>query len=98
VDNWLRHIKDIRAVHERELARLSSVQAREDRLTELNVMHQVVHLAESSFVEQAWAAGRSLSIHGWAYSLTDGLIRDLGVTMTGGQDLEPLLERLRIVR
>lgn len=93
VDNWLRHIKDIQIVHRHEYECMHQSQ-RDNALTEWNVMHQVLHVAESSFVPQEWAKGRSLSIHGWVYSLSDGLIRDLGVTLKSAADVENLRVQL----
>lgn len=94
VDNWLRHIKDIQSLHGASLGRLASRREREDRLTEWNVMHQVLNVAESSFVELAWEKGKKLSIHGWVYSLADGLIRDLQVSLHRAADLDSLVHKL----
>lgn len=93
VDNWLRHIKDIQMVHRRAYECMHESQ-RDNCLTEWNVMHQVLHVAESSFVNQAWAAQQSVSIHGWVYSLQDGLIRDLDVTLRSPADVESLRANL----
>lgn len=79
VDNWLRHIKDISFTHKEELATLTE-QQRTDRLCELNVMTQVQNLARTKAVQYAWDRGQPLGIHGWVYSIHDGLIKDLDVT------------------
>ncbi len=78
IDNWLRHIKDVaRGAHD-ELAELSG-EARVDRLVELNIRAQVANLAATTIVQGAWSRGKELSVHGWVYSIKDGLLRDLGL-------------------
>ena len=79
VDNWLRHIKDIIFSHESELNKLNE-QDRVNRLCELNVISQVRNLAHTKAVQYAWDRGQELAIHGWVYSLHDGLLKDLMVT------------------
>src|SRR5690242_16594956 len=80
-DAWLRHIQDVRDKHRAHLSRLSDA-ARADRLCELNVIEQVRHVCETTIVRDAWDHGQALSIHGWVYGLHDGLLRDLGSTVT----------------
>lgn len=92
VDNWLRHLKDLAAQHTKELNALAPAD-RPQRMVELNVMHQVVHVAESTFVQQAWEKGQPLTIHGWVYSLADGKLKDLNVSLKGG-DVAGLREKL----
>lgn len=94
VDNWLRHIKDIQSLHSTHLQHISNPQDKEDRLTEWNVMHQVANVASTSFVEQAWENKQTLTIHGWVYSLADGLIRDLGVSLRSPADLPALQSKV----
>jgi carbonic anhydrase len=86
VDNWLRHIRDTARVHRAELDALPDGQARADRLCELNVIAQAGNVCETTIVADAWARGRRLAVHGWIYRLDDGLLRDLGITMTGPTD------------
>jgi carbonic anhydrase len=81
VDNWLRHIQDVQEHHAGELARLSGTQAMADRLCELNVVEQVSNVCRTSIVQDAWARGQALAVHGWIYGLHDGLLRDLQVTV-----------------
>lgn len=81
IDNWLRHITDVRAEHAAELARLPDEQARWDRLCELNVLKQARHVCETTIVQDAWARGQALEVHGWIYGLRDGLLRDLGFSL-----------------
>jgi carbonic anhydrase len=85
MDNWLRHVHDVATLHHPRLAHLCG-EAREDALCEMNVIEQVGHVAESSVVQNAWARGQSLLIHGWCYGLKDGLVRDLRVTLSQAGD------------
>ncbi len=79
-DNWLRHIQDVRLKHADLIEEFPEDQ-RADRLTELNVIEQVVNVAQTTVVQEAWARGQELTVHGWAYAIADGLIRDLGMTV-----------------
>jgi carbonic anhydrase len=80
IDNWLRNIKDIYRLHYHELDLISDYKKRCARLVELNVMEGVFNLTKTSIVQNRWANGKTLGIHGWAYSLETGLIKDLQVT------------------
>ena len=82
-DNWLRHVQDVAIKHRLELDRLTDVRAREDRLCELNVAEQVANVCQTTVVRDAWARGQSLAVHGVVYDLRDGLLQDLGITVTG---------------
>jgi len=77
VTNWLRHLNDIKERFASTLAALHSDQDRARRLCELNVTEQVRHVCESTVVQTAWNQGQSLAVHGWVYSLEDGLLKDL---------------------
>jgi carbonic anhydrase len=77
IDNWLRHVGDVYTKH-KQIVDGAGKTAAVDRLCELNVIEQALHLCETTIVQDAWAHGRSLSIHGWLYSLRDGLLRDTG--------------------
>ena len=79
IDNWLRHIKDVRNKHSSILENCPKPE-RPDRLCELNVIEQVLHVCESTVVQDAWARRQPLTVNGWIYSLSDGLLRDLGVS------------------
>ncbi len=80
MDNWLRHLRDVQVVHRTELFGIDDLEQRMDRLSELNVIAQVANVCRTSVVQGAWHSGRSLAVHGWIYSLRDGLVRDLNVT------------------
>jgi len=82
IDNWLRHVQDVRDKHQERLNGLAEESAQVDRLCELNVVEQVVNVCQTTIVSDAWARGQQLAVHGWIYGLRDGLLRDLGVTVT----------------
>jgi carbonic anhydrase len=77
VDNWLRHVQDIIAKHQRYLDTFPIEQERLDQLCELNVMEQVFNVCENTLVRHAWQRGQKLTVHGWIYGVEDGLLRDL---------------------
>ena len=79
-DNWLRHVKDVHQKHERYLGEAIPTPKRQDRLCELNVIEQVVNVCETTIVQDAWARGQELTVHGWAYRLETGLVNDLGMS------------------
>ena len=81
-DNWLRHVQDVEAQHAAVLNKLSA-DKKMDLLCELNVREQVANVCRTSIVEDAWAKGQPLSVHGWIYGIHDGLLRDLEVTASG---------------
>jgi len=81
VDNWLRHVQDVRWKHQGELDRLPSEKKQHDRLCELNVREQVINVSQTTVVRDAWTRGQPLSVHGWIYDLHDGLLRDLDVSV-----------------
>jgi carbonic anhydrase len=83
IDNWLRHVQDVAAKHKAELDALPGQAERHQRLCELNVLEQVANVSQTTVVSEAWARGRALAVHGWIYKVTDGLLRDLGLCMTG---------------
>src|SRR5258706_5354387 len=82
VDNWLRHVQDVREKHEADLAKLPDVERRHDRLCELNVIEQVANVCQTSILRDAWRRGQSVAVHAWIYGLQDGLLRDLNTTIT----------------
>ena len=90
IDNWLRNIKDVYCKNQQELETITEPQARADRLCELNVAQQVANVCYTTIVQNAWRNGQSLSIYGWVYGLRDGLINDLGLTISGPEQIPPL--------
>lgn len=94
IDNWLRHIRDVRQKHESVLCKIADEKARTDRLCELNVIEQVRNVCHTTVVQEAWERGQNLSVHGWIYAVQDGLIQDLDVTTTNQSDID---EAYRVV-
>lgn len=90
VDKWLRNIKDVYSKHHVELENIEDLDKRSDRLTELNVIEQVQHLAETKIVQKAWYEGKGLQIHGWVYGLNSGLITELKAVYDDKGDIEPI--------
>jgi carbonic anhydrase len=88
IDNWLRHVQDVAGKHAALLDRLPDDGTREDRLCALNVVEQVVHVARTTIVQDAWQRGQPLSLHAWIYQLTDGLVTDLGMQAEDRATLE----------
>jgi carbonic anhydrase len=82
-DNWLRQVEAVHSKHARILAAVEDDSRRLDVLCELNVLEQVVNVARTTVVQDAWARDQELTIHGWVYGLKDGLLRDLDLTVTG---------------
>ena len=82
VDHWLHPIREVAHEHRRELDAIPERRARMDRLTELNVVRQVRNVASDVFVQDAWARGQTLAVHGWVYSIANGLVTDLNVTVS----------------
>ena len=86
-DNWLRHIKDVRDQYSELLNSLDEAH-RLDALCELNVIEQVMNVAQTTVVQDAWARGQALTLHGWVYGLSDGLLQDLCMVISGDDVLE----------
>jgi carbonic anhydrase len=90
VDHWLHPIREVFQANRDELVAISDERARLDRLCELNVVRQVKNVGSDVFVQDAWARGQPLAVHGWVYALADGLVKDLGVTVARADDMERL--------
>ena len=81
IDNWLRHVQDVRHMHGPILDELPEERAKVDMLCELNVIEQAVNVSQTTIVQDAWARGQELTIHGWIYGVHDGRLRDLNMTV-----------------
>jgi carbonic anhydrase len=88
IDNWLRHIDDVRQRHDETVSALPS-DAAADRLCELNVIEQARHACETTVVQDAWARGQRVAVHGWIYGLADGRLHDLGFHAMGAEEVMP---------
>ena len=86
-DNWLRHISDVAQKHAALLEPVELESLRHARLCELNVIEQVMNVCQTTVVEDAWARGQSVSVHGWVYSLLDGRVRQLGMDVAAREEL-----------
>lgn len=89
IDNWLTRIKDIYTRHYDDVYSLASPDQRVNRMCELNVIEQVKTLSHTTIVQDAWASGQELAIHGWIYGLEDGLVKDLGVRVNSIDQVAP---------
>ncbi len=90
VDHWLHPIREVYAANRAELEAMEDEHARHDRLCELNVIRQVRNVASDVFIREAWLRDQPVSIHGWVYSLSNGLVNDMNVTCSGPEDLARL--------
>ncbi len=90
VDHWLHPIRETRHDHREELDAIADEGAQLDRLCELNVIRQVRNVASDVFVQDAWARGQELCVHGWVYSLANGLVKDLEVSVGHPGEIERL--------
>ncbi|RTL72614.1 MAG: carbonic anhydrase [Hyphomicrobiales bacterium] len=91
VDHWLHPIREVAHMHRAELDAIPDHRRRMDRLCELNVIRQVRNVASDVFVQDAWGRGQPLSVHGWVYSLSNGLVNDLGVTTSHVAEIDRLI-------
>jgi carbonic anhydrase len=89
IDNWLRHVQDVRDRHDALVTAETGDDVRINRLCELNVVEQVMHVCRTTIVEDAWRRGQPLAVHGWIYDLQDGLLRDLHCTAGGQAEVAP---------
>lgn len=87
IDNWIRHIKDSYKFRKNDIEAIEDEKERFDRFVEWNTKQQVLNLAVTSIVQQAWSKGQELSIHGWVYGLDSGLVKDLDVTFSSHDDI-----------
>ncbi len=92
IDNWIRHIKDVYRFHQEELDAIENEKERFNKFVEINVKEQVMDLAKTSIVQNAWKNGQELSLHGWVYGLNDGYVTDLGVNFSCDKDLDQVYQ------
>ncbi|MBW7887265.1 MAG: carbonate dehydratase [Bacteroidetes bacterium] len=93
IDNWLRHIQDIYQKHKSLVDDESAEEHRTNRLCELNVIEQVVNVCRTTIVQDAWERNQPLAVHGWIYGLTDGLLRDMEITIENHEQILPYYEK-----
>lgn len=87
IDNWLRYIKDVYRKHQEKLDAIEDEQERCNLLCELNVIEQVANVCHTKIVQKAWARGQELAVHGWIYSIGDGILKDLNVCTTSAEEI-----------
>jgi carbonic anhydrase len=99
IDNWLRHVQDVRNKHEALLESAADDTQRLNRLCALNVIEQVMNVSQTTMVQGAWERGQSLAVHGWIYGLHDGLLQDLKLSVTHAEELaERYTEAIAAIR
>jgi carbonic anhydrase len=87
IDNWLRNIKDIYRYYQEQIDALATDKEKHDRLCELNVIEQVANVCHTTIVQNAWKAGQELTVHGWIYSIEDGILKDLNVCVANASEI-----------
>ena len=90
IDNWLRHIKDIYRYHENQLNEIEDDEAKRNKLCELIVMEQVANICDTTIIQDAWKSGQRLSVHGVIYAIEDGILHDLGISVSKFDETECL--------
>jgi carbonic anhydrase len=94
IDNWLRHLQDVVERHPQRFSRAMTEAQCTDRLAELNVLEQVANVCRTTIAQDAWRRGQPLAVHGWIYRLQDGLLRDLGLSVTTEHALPDVYQRV----
>jgi carbonic anhydrase len=87
IDNWLRHVQDVKEKHVAIIGKIEDADQRLNQLCELNVIEQVVNVCQTTIVQGAWEGGQKLAVHGWIYGIQDGLLRDLKMQITNQEEL-----------
>ena len=87
IDNWLRNIKDTYRFHQEKINSIENEQERINLLCELNVIEQVYNICHTTIVQSAWKSGQELAVHGWIYSIEDGILKDLNVCITNKEEI-----------
>ncbi len=90
IDNWLRNIKDVYRLHQKELDAITDSHQKANRLVELNVIEQVLNLCKTSTVQNAWQERNHPHIHGWVYDIANGIIKDLEVSVKNNADMSAI--------
>ncbi|MCL4790531.1 MAG: carbonate dehydratase [Gammaproteobacteria bacterium] len=93
VDNWLRHVQDVVSKHRTALDQIPDDEGRLNRLSELNVIEQVANVCRTTVLRDAWASGQLVTVHGWIYNITDGLLIDLDLSASSTREVQEMLSR-----
>lgn len=92
VDNWLRHVQDVKTKHSNCLCGEADEEKRIAKLCELNVVEQAANVCATTIVQDAWARGQDLSVHGWVYGLEDGHLQDLKMSVNSAEEVNSVYE------
>ncbi|MFC1523905.1 carbonate dehydratase [Thermodesulfobacteriota bacterium] len=87
IDNWLRNIKDLYRSHQAKIDALPNEKEKINRMCELNVVEQVANICHTTIIQNAWKSGQELAVHGWIYSIEDGILKDLNVCITNPDEI-----------
>jgi carbonic anhydrase len=87
IDNWLRHVKDVRERHGHHISLLKDQKQKEDCMCELNAIEQAINVCQTTIVQDAWVRGQNLTVHACIYGLTDGVLKDLGLSVSGLEEM-----------
>jgi len=90
IDNWLRNIKDVYRIYQEKIDALQNELDRLNLLCEFNVIEQVANVCHTTIVQSAWKAGQELTVHGWAYSIEDGILKDLNVCVSNSTEISQI--------
>ncbi len=90
IDNWLRHIKDVYRLHQNEIDSILESNKKINRLCELNVVEQVANVCQTTIAQNAWKSGKDLTVHGWIYDISDGLLRDMDVSISSLEEISAI--------
>ncbi|MGH8371848.1 MAG: carbonic anhydrase, partial [Gammaproteobacteria bacterium] len=93
IDNWLRNVQDVSTKYYEDIAQRPDEDSRIDRLCELNVIEQTLHVCRSTIVQDAWRRNQPLTVHGWVYRLQSGLLQDIGITLSSESEHEEFSRR-----
>jgi len=93
IDNWVQHIKDVKGKHSEIITAINDDKTREDTLCELNVIEQVLNVSNTTIVQDAWTRKQPLSIHGWAYGISDGVLRDLEISINNASEIKSVYSK-----
>lgn len=96
VDNWLRHLRDVYFQEKEELESISDLQERSKRFIELNVLYQVMNVCHTTIVQNAWAQGKKLAIHGWVYDISTGCLKDLNCCISSLDQIDEAYRTLKL--
>lgn len=90
IDNWLRNVREIYYLYEKEMLAIKDENERINRLCEINVASQVFNVCNTTIVQEAWDQGQEITVHGWIYGINDGLLRDLNVSVSSVAEMRQL--------